>query len=96
MSVFTDEVLASFTRVPGVRGATAGSVPPDSDLISFGTLVFADRSDAEITRIIGAAGGGFHSRPKAKVGARGSTGVVPHSKSVAYLAEKLELKVCHR
>ena len=49
---FTDQVLASFARVPGVRGATAGSVPPDSDLISFGTLVFADRPEPSTDELI--------------------------------------------
>jgi predicted permease len=40
---YTDELLLSFSRLPGVRSATAGSVPPDADLITFGKLVIADR-----------------------------------------------------
>ena len=35
----------TFARVPGVRSATAGSVPPSASLISFGTLAFADRAE---------------------------------------------------
>ena len=38
-----DSALAEFRRLPGVRGATAGAVPPDSDLTAFTQIEFLDR-----------------------------------------------------
>jgi predicted permease len=40
---YTEALLDRIRKVPGVRGVTAGSVPPDADMISFGELEFADR-----------------------------------------------------
>lgn len=40
---YTDSLLDRFRRVPGVRAASAGAVPPNSDVIRFGELEFADR-----------------------------------------------------
>ncbi len=38
-----DAALTEFRRLPGVRGATAGSVPPDSDMTAFTQLEFLDQ-----------------------------------------------------
>ena len=40
---FTDELVDRFRRLPGVRAATAGSVPPDADSIAFGQIEVAAR-----------------------------------------------------
>jgi predicted permease len=48
---FTDELIDAVRRQPGVRGATAGSVPPDASMISFGAIEIAgqaSRSDKEL------------------------------------------------
>ena len=39
---FSDALVAELRRLPGVVGASVGSVPPDTGLISFGKLVMAD------------------------------------------------------
>ncbi len=38
-----EAALTEFRRMPGVRGATAGSVPPDEDMTAFTELEFLDR-----------------------------------------------------
>jgi putative ABC transport system permease protein len=38
-----EATLSEFRGTPGVRGATAGAVPPDSDLTSFAQFEFLDR-----------------------------------------------------
>lgn len=40
---FVATALDELRRLPGVRSATAGSVPPDTDMISFAQLEFLDR-----------------------------------------------------
>jgi predicted permease len=42
---FTDELIASFRGLPGVRSVTAGSVPPDASIISFGRIEVAAGSE---------------------------------------------------
>ena len=40
---FTEEMLEAVRRLPGVRAVTAGSVPPDSSIVSFGSIEIAGR-----------------------------------------------------
>lgn len=40
---FVDSALTQLRRLPGVRSATAGTVPPDTDRIAFTQLEFLDR-----------------------------------------------------
>jgi len=49
---FSDDLIAMLERTPGVQAATAGSIPPDSDLISFGTLEFEHAPDVKAEQII--------------------------------------------
>jgi predicted permease len=45
---FTDAMIARVGRISGVRAATAGGVPPESSLISFGQIDF-ERAPGELT-----------------------------------------------
>jgi predicted permease len=49
---FSDELVATLERTPGIRAATVGSVPPDSNMISFGTLEFEHAPDVKAEEII--------------------------------------------
>ena len=49
---FTENLLAALQRLPGVRGATAGSVPPDAALIRMGEIELAGRSDLSSGELI--------------------------------------------
>jgi predicted permease len=49
---FTDQLIEALRRQPGVRGATAGSVPPDSSMISFGAVEIAGRSETSDKELI--------------------------------------------
>jgi putative ABC transport system permease protein len=40
---FTERVIATVTKLPGVVGVTAGGVPPDSNMVGFGKLERGDR-----------------------------------------------------
>jgi predicted permease len=49
---FTEDLLAILRRISGVTGATAGSVPPDSSIVTFGELEFAGRPDRPTGEVI--------------------------------------------
>jgi putative ABC transport system permease protein len=40
---FTERLIATVKKLPGVAGVTAGSVPPDSNMIGFGKIERSDR-----------------------------------------------------
>jgi predicted permease len=49
---FTEALIDQARKLPGVSQVTAGSVPPDSSIISFGELEFADRPGEKTEELI--------------------------------------------
>ncbi|HET9368677.1 MAG TPA: ABC transporter permease [Vicinamibacterales bacterium] len=49
---FTDALIDQARKLPGVATVTAGSVPPDSSLLSFGEIEFADRPGEKTEELV--------------------------------------------
>jgi len=49
---FSEDLMRAFSRLPGVRAATAGSAPPDADLITFGNVEFEHVPDVTAEQVI--------------------------------------------
>ncbi len=44
---FSEDLIAALDRVPGVERTTAGGIPPDSSMITFGTIEFEHAPDEQ-------------------------------------------------
>ena len=49
---YTDELLQVLEGLPGVEAATAGSVPPGADMVTFGNLEFAHAPDVTARQVV--------------------------------------------